>query len=392
MITTAVILAGGRGERMLPITEFLPKALVPVLGIPMLKLQITQLERLGIQKIVILTGHFGEDIQSYINSQTFKIDITCIQSESNLEPGERLARSLSSFSSEFLLLYCDNFIPNDEMVLSQINSNSEVSMVLQLRGSGNIQLRDNLACVYIQKDRDPNNPYVELGYISIKSENFKSILMETLDLNLSFKLFSERHKMSYSILDSDYQSISDFQRYIRQGLQGKIIILDRDGILNKKMAPRKYLNTYRELVYEMQYIKIFETLGGLGYNFVIASNQPGVATGEVSEDFLNNLHRKMTNDLREYGVNLLAFYVCKHHWDDNCSCRKPKPGLLNQITADFQLSPKATYFIGDEDKDINAAESSGMLGVKFPVPDFLDKLGIKTGSDKCLSTLDEPLQ
>jgi histidinol-phosphate phosphatase family protein len=371
MITTAVILAGGRGERMLPITEFLPKALVPVLGIPMLKLQITQLERLGIQKIVILTGHFGEDIQSYINSQTFKIDIICIQSEPNLEPGERLARSLSSFSNEFLLLYCDNFIPDDEMVLSQINSDSEVSMVLQLRDSGNIQLRDNLACVYIQKDRDSNNPYVELGYISIRSENFKSILMENLDLNLSFKTFSERHKMSYSILDSDYQSISDFQRYIQQGLHGKIIILDRDGILNKKMAPRQYLKSFSELSYEMQYIKIFETLGGLGYNFVVASNQPGVATGEVSEDFLNNLHRKMTNDLREYGVNLLAFYVCKHHWDDNCSCRKPKPGLLNQIAGEFALSASTTYFIGDEEKDLQAALSAGMQGVLFPNNDFL---------------------
>jgi D-glycero-D-manno-heptose 1,7-bisphosphate phosphatase len=371
MITTAVILAGGRGERMLPITEFLPKALVPFLGIPMLKLQITQLERLGIQKIVILTGHFGEDIQSYINSQTFKIDIICIQSEPNLEPGERLARSLSSFSNEFLLLYCDNFIPDDEMVLSQINSDSEVSMVLQLRDSGNIQLRDNLACVYIQKDRDSNNPYVELGYISIRSENFKSILMENLDLNLSFKTFSERHKMSYSILDSDYQSISDFQRYIQQGLHGKIIILDRDGILNKKMAPRQYLKSFSELSYEMQYIKIFETLGGLGYNFVVASNQPGVATGEVSEDFLNNLHRKMTNDLREYGVNLLAFYVCKHHWDDNCSCRKPKPGLLNQIAGEFALSASTTYFIGDEEKDLQAALSAGMQGVLFPNNDFL---------------------
>jgi len=371
MITTAVILAGGRGERMLPITEFLPKALVPVLGIPMLKLQITQLERLGIQKIVILTGHFGEDIQSYINSQTFKIDIICIQSEPNLEPGERLARSLSSFSNEFLLLYCDNFIPDDEMVLSQINSDSEVSMVLQLRDSGNIQLRDNLACVYIQKDRDSNNPYVELGYISIRSENFKSILMENLDLNLSFKIFSERHKMSYSILDSDFQSISDFQRYIRQGLHGKIIILDRDGILNKKMDPRQYLKSFSELSYEMQYIKIFETLGGLGYNFVVASNQPGVATGQVSEDFLSELHRKMTTYLRAFGVNILAFYVCKHHWDKNCICRKPKPGLLNQIAGEFALSASTTYFIGDEEKDLQAALSAGMQGVLFPNNDFL---------------------
>ena len=375
MITSAVILAGGKGERMFPITEFQPKALVPVLGIPILKLQIDQLERLGIRNITILTGHFGEDIQNYVNSQSFKIDIVCLQSEPALEPGERLARSLSSFSKEFLLLYCDNFIPDDEMVLSQINSDSEVSMVLQLRNSGNFQLRDNLTCVYIQKDRDSNNPYVELGYISIRSEYFKGILMETLDLNRSFKIFSEQHKMSYSILNSDYQSISNFPRYTQQELQGKIIVLDRDGILNKKMAPRKYLSAFNELVYEMKYIKIFEALGVLGYNFVIASNQPGVATGEVSEEFLNKLHRKMTGDLRAFGVNILAFYVCKHHWNENCICRKPKPGLLNQIANDFQLSPGATYFIGDEDKDLEAAESAGMLGVKFPFRNFISKLG-----------------
>lgn len=153
MITSAVILAGGKGQRMLPITEFQPKALVPVLGIPILKRQIDQLERVGIRKITILTGHFGNDIQNYVNSQSFKIDIVCIQSEPNLEPGERLARSLSSFSKEFLLLYCDNYIPDDEIVLRQINSDSKVSMVLQFRDSGNIQLRDNSTCVYIQKTR-----------------------------------------------------------------------------------------------------------------------------------------------------------------------------------------------------------------------------------------------
>jgi len=368
---TAVILAGGRGERMLPITEFLPKALVPVLGVPMLKLQIDQLERLGIQKIVILTGHLGDEIQSYINSQSYKIEIVCIQSEPNFEPGERLARSLQSLPEEFLLLYCDNFIPDDEVILSQINSESEMSMVLQLRDSGNIQIIDSFACVYIQKDRDSRSPYVELGYTSIKSENFKSILLQTLDLNLSFKLFSEQNKVSYLILDTDYQSISDFQRYIRQGLHGNIIILDRDGILNKKMAPRQYLKTFSDLLYEMQYIKIFETLGGLGYNFVIASNQPGVATGEVSEDFLSELHRKMTNDLRAFGVNILAFYVCKHHWDENCICRKPKPGLLNQIADEFALSVSTTYFVGDEEKDIQAALSAGMQGVLFPNNEFL---------------------
>jgi histidinol-phosphate phosphatase family protein len=367
----AVILAGGKGERMLPITEFQPKALVPVFGIPMIKLQIDQLERLGISKVFILTGHFGEDIKSYIDSQTYSIEIECLQSEPIFEPGERLAKSLSKLPKEFLLLYCDNFIPDDEVILSQINSDSELSMVLQYRDSGNIQLRDNRSCVYIQRDRDSNSPYVELGYISIKSENFREILIETLDLNLSFKLFSEQNRMTYTILNSDYESISDFQRYIRQGLQGKIIVLDRDGILNKKMAPRKYLSSFNDLVYEMQFIKIFEILGGMGYSFVIASNQPGIATGEVSKEFLSKLHRKMTIDLRALGVNILAFYVCEHHWDDNCLCRKPRPGLLYQITTDFCLTASATYFVGDEDKDLQAGLSAGMKGVLFPNNDFL---------------------
>ena len=258
MHNSAVILAGGKGERMMPITEFQPKALVPVLGIPMIKLQIDQLERLGIDKIFILTGHFGEDIQSYIDSQTYQIEIVCIQSESSLEPGERLARCLSKLPKEFLLLYCDNFIPDDKVILSQINSDSELSMVLQHRDSGNIQLRDDLTCIYIQGNRDSNSHYVELGYISIKSENFTRILTQTLNLNLSFKLFSEQHSMTYTVLNSNYQSISDFQRYIRQGLQGKVMVLDRDGILNKKMAPRKYLNSFNELVYEMEYIEVMD--------------------------------------------------------------------------------------------------------------------------------------
>lgn len=370
---SAVILAGGRGERMLPITEFQPKALVPIFGVPIIKLQIEQLQRLGIRKVHILTGHFGEDIQNYIQTQSFKIEVVCIQSDPNFEPGKRLVNSLPILPAEFLLLYCDNFIPNDELISDQINSLKEVSMILQVRDAGNIELKDDEECIYMSKNRNTSTPYVELGYLSIRSKIFKEILKDTLDLNLTFKMYSEKHAMSYLILTSGYQSISDFQRYIRQGLQGKIMILDRDGILNEKMAPREYLNSLDQLVYEKGYIEIFEELGNLGFNFVIASNQPGIATGQVAPEFLSELHRKMTDDLRAMGVNILAFYVCKHHWDDNCDCRKPKPGLLNQIVSDFNLTANSTYFIGDEEKDMQAAESAGVKGVKFPMPYFLNQ-------------------
>ena len=372
MHDSAVILAGGRGERMLPITEFQPKALVPIFGVPIIRLQIEQLQRLGIQKVHILTGHFGEDIENYIQTQSFKIEVVCIQSDPNFEPGKRLVNSLPVLPAEFLLLYCDNFIPDDKLISDQINSPKEVSMILQVRDAGNIELKNGEECIYMSKDRHATTPYVELGYLSIRSEDFKEILQETLDLNITFKIYSEKYSMSYLILNSGYQSVSDFARYIRQGLQGRIMILDRDGILNEKMEPRKYLSSLDQLVYEKGYIEIFKALGSLGYNFVIASNQPGIATGQVAPEFLSGLHRKMTDDLRAVGVNILAFYVCKHHWDDNCECRKPKPGLLHQIVSDFNLAPNSIYFVGDEEKDMLAAESAGVKGIKFPNTDFLN--------------------
>ena len=192
MITTAVILAGGKGERMFPITEFQPKALVPIHGVPIIKLQVEQLQRLGIQRVYILTGHFGEDIQNYIITQSFQIEVTFIQSDPNFEPGKRLVDSFSVLPDEFLLIYCDNFIPNDKMISDQINSLKEMSMILQLRDAGNIGLKNDGECIYLSKSRQTTTPYVELGYLSIRSEDFKVILQETLDLNLAFKIYSEK--------------------------------------------------------------------------------------------------------------------------------------------------------------------------------------------------------
>jgi len=372
MITTAVILAGGKGERMLPITECQPKALVPIFGVPIIKCQIDQLIRLGIEKIFILTGHLGNQIEDYIYAQNYLTEVICIQSNSDLGPGERVVNSLEDLPQDFILLYCDNFIPNDDLIRAQIHTTDEISLILQRREKGNLRINISGNAEYVQEARSLDNPYVELGYISMRSGMFREILMESGNINLSLKAFSKQYKIGFVELKSNFQSVSDFERYISQGLQGKIVILDRDGILNKKMGPRKYLHSMDQLVYENHNVETFAKLGELGYNFVVASNQPGIATGEVSPAFLSELHQRMTSYLRDKGIHLLAFYVCNHHWDDMCECRKPKPGLLNKITLDFHLNAKETVFVGDEDKDVEAAESAGMKGIKFPSEKFLE--------------------
>ena len=85
-----------------------------------------------------------------------------------------------------------------------------------------------------------------------------------------------------------------------------------------------------------------------------------MATGEVSEEFLSEFHVRLVSELLDFGINVLAVYVCKHHWNENCNCRKPKPGMLLEAMEQFDISAESTLYIGDEPKDSIAASSAGI--------------------------------
>ena len=171
----------------------------------------------------------------------------------------------------------------------------------------------------------------------------ESSLRNKKNIQDTFASLSNLGKLNYREIEFEYESVSEFPRYVKQNIFGKIIILDRDGVINKRMEKRTYLTKSNQLEYLERNLELFRLLSTIGYNFVVATNQPGVALGSVTESFLKQLHTRITADLRARGINVLAFYVCKHHWDTNCLCRKPKPGLLNEIVEDFKLHPTKHY-------------------------------------------------
>ena len=117
---------------MVPVTNSQPKALVPINGVPILKLLISQLIKNGVDKIYVLTGHLGEQILDYTNTLNLGLKVTCINSDPNFTPGERLIKSSSLFKEDFLLLYCDNYIPDDEVIKKQLNASIGVTLLLHL--------------------------------------------------------------------------------------------------------------------------------------------------------------------------------------------------------------------------------------------------------------------
>jgi len=65
------------------------------------------------------------------------------------------------------------------------------------------------------------------------------------------------------------------------------------------------------------------------------------------------------------GISVIGIYVCTHHWEENCPCRKPKPGMILQAITDFELNPKKIVYVGDEIKDVEAAMNAGVAGIRL---------------------------
>ena len=231
----AVILAGGRGERIRPISDTLPKALVPIEGKPILAHHIEQLERVGVRDVFILTGYLAKSIASYCKKMNTSMKLHCIESKPDATPAQRILNSYKNIGDEFLLIYCDNFVVSDSNIESVLKKNADITFLVQPRDLGNVKLNSNYQAFYNSGKRNSEYKSVELGNISIKTHKFMISLQKTQDLPKTLEQLSKELVCTAIVSDSHVKSISNFETYIAN-LQGrKIVFLDRDGILIEKM-------------------------------------------------------------------------------------------------------------------------------------------------------------
>ena len=137
----AVILAGGLGKRMFPLTEYIPKALVRIDGIPIIHKHLLQLESNNFKEVIILTGHLSYQIEEYLGKFEFKFNLKILRSAVHFSPAERLIKFRENIGDNFLLLYCDNFLP-EEQNLFNLNFQFKYRFVLNPREEGNIRIRE----------------------------------------------------------------------------------------------------------------------------------------------------------------------------------------------------------------------------------------------------------
>src|SRR5215212_4239612 len=137
----------------------------------------------------------------------------------------------------------------------------------------------------------------------------------------------------------------------------KLVILDRDGVINEDSATFiKSPDEWRPLPGSLEAIA---RLNHAGYHVVVATNQSGVGRGLFEVSTLNAIHDKMHRALAPIGGRIDAIFFCPHAQEANCSCRKPKAGLLEEISHRFNVDLKGVPCIGDALRDLQAAATVG---------------------------------
>lgn len=135
----------------------------------------------------------------------------------------------------------------------------------------------------------------------------------------------------------------------------KLLILDRDGVINYDSDA--YIKSLAEWIPLPGAVEAIARLSKAGWTVAVATNQSGLARGYYDPTTLDAMHNRLRQLVAEQGGQLGLIVHCPHGPDDGCNCRKPKPGLLQQIAAHYRVALTGLWFVGDSAGDLEAAQA-----------------------------------
>ncbi len=155
----------------------------------------------------------------------------------------------------------------------------------------------------------------------------------------------------------------------------KNIFFDRDGVINNVVIRDSRVESPRsikEFSVKEDFLKFYDQVQQKDIKLFVVSNQP-----DISRNLMNNHELELMNDVLNSRFNFAEILYCKHDDKDNCTCRKPKPGMLNHLIQKYKLKKHESIFIGDSWKDMEAGKSAGIKTVFLSQP-YNSELGLKT--------------
>ncbi len=371
LVSQAAILCGGLGTRLRPYTELVPKPMVEVAGRPFLEHLLDQISEEGVRRFVLMTGYMGDQIRSYFgDGSEWGWEITYCHGPIDWETGRRLVEASDDLDPSFLLLYSDNWADLDLLALesSHRSGGGAVTVTLVGRDGGNVLFEGGpLVEAYVPSRTGERLDHVEIGYAIIE----KALVIESLEAvegspDIGFDVVLESlaatGDLGGHLLGGSYRSISDPERLkvTREFFDDRrVLLIDRDGTINRKAAPGEYVATWSEFVFIPETVEAMRILAGDGFEFVVITNQAGIALGVVDAQDVDRIHERMSEALSDIGVEVRGIYLSPDHWEVGSSSRKPAPGMFYAASEDHRFRLDRVLYVGDDVRDCEAAVNAG---------------------------------
>jgi len=402
-----VIMAGGKGTRISSVACDIPKPMIRIQGKPVLEHEIDCLKAQGFSDFIITVSHLGDVIMEYFgDGSRFGVKIEYFVENIPMGNAGALFELEDKLIDDFLLLNGDVLFDVDfeRMVSYHKRKGGYVTLFTHPNShpydSGLVIADENLSVLkwLSKEDKRPdwykNRVNAGIHIVSPKVlEDFRKKKLETETnsfMNNAVKIDLDRHLLKplagtgkmfcydspeyvkdMGTPDRFHMVNEDFKTGIIQARnlknKQKAVFLDRDGTINKYVGFLRNVDEFELIEGVTEAIKMIHNKG---YLCIIITNQPVIARGEVTYSELDAIHNKMETLLGYDGAYTDGLYFCPHHphrgYDGEirdlkieCSCRKPKPGMLFHAADDFNIDLKNSWMIGDGESDILAGRNAG---------------------------------
>ena len=402
-----VIVAGGKGTRISSVASDIPKPMIKIGGIPVLEHEINCLKSQGLNDIILTVSHLGHVIMDYfLDGKKFGVNIDYYYENNPMGNAGALFKIRDKLSEDFLLLNADSIFDIDFLRFISFHKKHQALATIMTHpnshpyDSGLIISDDGLVNQWLTKEDQRPKYYsnrVNAGIHILKKKllyqfpydigkigNVDTLQNEIAKVDLdrdilkplagTGKLFcydSPEYVKDmgtperYKTVNEDYLNGLIHSKNLRY--KQKAIFLDRDGTINKYVG---FLNDIQKFELIEGVAEAIKEINNSEYLAIVVTNQPVVARGEITEEGLKEIHKKMETLLGEKGAYVDGIYYCPHHPHKgfenevpelkiNCDCRKPKPGMLFKAMIDYNLDLSQSWIIGDSQNDILAGKNAG---------------------------------
>jgi D-glycero-D-manno-heptose 1,7-bisphosphate phosphatase len=274
----------------------------------------------------------------------------------------------------FLLLYCDNYWPlqMDDLWRRYRRSGNPAQITVYANEDGYsrdsvIVAEDGTVEVFDRTRTTPGLSGVEISY-AILPRTVLDLLPEQDELfeQAVYPQLVARRELGAFVTRHRYYSVGTVAKLpLTEAFFARVptVFLDRDGVLNEKPPRAEYVRAPDEFRWLPGALDALRELSDAGFRVIVVSNQAGIARGAMTEADLEAVHRKLRAEAEEAGGRIDAIYYCPHGWDEGCDCRKPNPGMLFRAQREHHLDLTRTTFIGDDERDAEAAIAAGCTPV-----------------------------